>query len=311
VRASLLFLALDIQSPTNIHPAAITIMLTPSDVYPRSLREALRVRGQYVYAYYEPGSFVPFYVGKGSGDRVLDHWRQALKSPTRQHEEKIAAILKRGEAPHISLLAYNLDTSKEDRHSIAERVLQDAFGIQSVVEKAPGGDRIFDRQAVLLQKREDSAKRRPMSLDAVVAMHSTKETWQRSDFHTLASEQSKAVLLVGLMKTYHSAYRDCHTREMARMYWNLEKFENTTLEGLKKKNSILVAWSSKLNGAPVIVGAWRIDGTKLVYHKRFKRYEFPAKDDVVLRRTLLGRRLEGSGNHWQGQSIFAPNYEDV
>ncbi len=286
-------------------------MLTPSDVFPKSLGAALLARGQYVYAYYEPGSFVPFYVGKGSGDRVLAHWRMALRSPTKNHEKKIAEILKARKSPHISLLAYNLDSSNEDRHSIAERVLQDAFGIQSIVEKAPGGDRIADRQAVLLQKREDSATRRPLSLDAVVAMHSTTTSWQRSNFVTLASEQSESVLLVGLMKTYHSAYQDCHLREMARMYWKLDKFENTSLNGLKKKSAILVAWSSKLTGDPVIVGAWRIDGTKAVYHKKYSRYEFPARDDVALRRTLLGRRLEGTGLHWQGQSIFAPSQEDA
>jgi len=294
-------------------------MFTPLDVFPRSLTAALKARGQYVYAYYEPGSFIPFYVGKGSGNRALAHWHAALKLPTKkhenpttkEHEKKIAEILRRGASPHISILAYNLDSSKEDRHSVVERVLQDAFGIQSVVEKAPGGNRISNKQAVLLQKREDSAKRRPLSLDAVVSMHSTKTTWQRSDLHSLACEQSASILLVGLMKTYHSTYQDCHLRDMARMYWKLQKFENTSLAGLKKKNSILIAWSSKLTGHPVIVGAWRIDGTKAKYHDKDKRWEFPASDDVALRRTLLGRRLEGTGSHWQGQSIFAPGREDI
>jgi hypothetical protein len=302
---------LGIKAQNNLHAKATIEMLTPTDVFPRSLTAALLARGQYVYAYYEPGSFVPFYVGKGSGNRALAHWKMALQSPKKDHEKRIAEILKSGASPHICLLAYNLDSSTEDRHSIAERVLQDAFGIQSVVEKAPGGDRIADKKAVLLQKREDSAKRRPLSLDAVVAMHSSRTTWQRSDLRTLACEQSASVLLVGLMETYQTAHQDCHLREMARMYWKLEKFEKTSLDGIKKKNSILIAWSSKLTGHPVIVGAWRIDGTKAIYHEKYNRYEFPASGDVELRRTLLGRRLEGTGSHWQGQSIFAPSNENV
>lgn len=287
------------------------VMLTPANVFPKSLSAALKARGQYVYAYYEPGSFVPFYVGKGSGTRALAHWNAALRAPKKEHEKKIAEILNRGAWPHISLLAYNLDSSTEDRHSIAERVLQDAFGIQAVVEKTPGGERLTERRAILLQKREDSATRRPLSLDAVVAMHSQKEAWQRSNLFELARENSASILLVGLMNTHHSAYQDCHLREMARMYWNLDKFANTSLNQLLKDNSILIAWSSKLTNYPVIVGAWRIDGTNAKYHRRQNRYEFLAADDLQLRRALLGRRLKGTGSNWQGQSIFSPDKEDV
>lgn len=281
-------------------------MLTPAQIFPKSLSAALKARGQYVYAYYELGCFVPFYVGKGSGTRALAHWNTALRKPTKEHEKRIVEILNRGEWPHISLLAYNLESSEEDRHSIAERVLQDAFGIQAVIEKTPGGERLSTRKGILLQKREDSASRRPLSLEAVVAMHSQEKAWQRSDLIKLAENKSVSILLVGLMNTYCSTYQDCHLREMARMYWNLDKFKNTSLKRLLSEKSILIAWSSKLTNSPVIVGTWRIDGSKAKYHEDSARYEFPANDDFDLRQELLGRRLDGNGNNWQGPNIFAP-----
>ena len=85
--------------------------------------------------------------------------------------------------------------------------------------------------------------------------------------------------------------------------WNLDKFARTSLRGLKKRKSILLAWTSKLSGEPVIVGAWRIDGSRA---KKYRRYSFPATDDVDLRKKMLGLRLSETGKHWQGPNIFPP-----
>jgi len=287
-------------------------MLLPRDVYPNSLGAALIACGEYVYAYYRPNGVQPFYVGKGRNARVLAHWKNAVKRKStvkdsvRAHELEIQRILKRGKIPHISLLAYNLEESNESRHAVAERVLQDAFGIQSVLEKTPGGERLADRPAALLQKREDSAKRRPLSLEAVVARYSERPEIDREDLEGKASSWGASILLVGLSETYHSAYQSSQIREMARMYWNLRKFENTSLPGLKKGKSVLLAWTSKLSGAPVIVGAWRLRGSKATYHWASKRYSFPATDDIALRKEMLGLRLSGTGKNWQGPNIIQP-----
>ena len=95
----------------------------PNDIYPRSLSSALSACGEYVYAYYRPKEFQPFYVGKGKDKRVLAHWKRAAKNPARclyDHEIEIQNILKTGNIPHISLLAYNLEKSKESRYAVAE-----------------------------------------------------------------------------------------------------------------------------------------------------------------------------------------------
>ncbi|MGX9462621.1 LEM-3-like GIY-YIG domain-containing protein [Shewanella sp. A14] len=119
-------------------------MYKPSDIYSNKLSQALKKCGQYVYGYYEEGSHVPFYIGKGTNSRVLDHWKKALSYPEKDHEKKIRDILEAGNAPQIKLLAYNLDESKDEIYSVAERVLQDAFGIQSVWKKTNGSERLED-----------------------------------------------------------------------------------------------------------------------------------------------------------------------
>lgn len=278
-------------------------MIKPSEVFGPSIASALGARGQYVYAYYEPGAYEPFYVGKGSGTRALDHWKNAIKNAKRPQELRIASILRKGETPHVRLLAYNLESSTEDRHALAERVLQDAFGIQAVMEKTPGGDRLRDQPVRLLQKREDSAKKRPLSLEAVLAMHSRSEPLSPQSFAACSEAHGCPILLVGLMKTFHPAYQDTHLKEMARMYWNLEKYKGTSLPQLLSRKAILVAWTSKLTGLPVAIGAWRIDGRKALVSDG--RYAFPASGDAALKREFLGARLEGKGNHWQGPRLYA------
>src|SRR5665213_3249130 len=79
----------------------------------RILRPALQSLGNYVYGYYEPNKIEPFYVGKGQGDRVLAHWRNALKDePKLAQCKKIREILKSGNTPTVKILAHHLESTK-------------------------------------------------------------------------------------------------------------------------------------------------------------------------------------------------------
>lgn len=282
-------------------------MLTPKDVYPSKLSEALNHCGEYVYAYYEDGNNQPFYVGKGIRDRVMQHWKKALESPQKQHEIKIKQILDSGSYPQIKLLAYNLDSTDEKVYSIAERVLQDAFGIQSVWKKTGGSERLEDISAVLLQKREESANTPCLSIDAAIAKADICGVLNREGLQSIADNHKTPILLVGLSKTYHPKYNESQLSQMARMYWNLNKYKNTSLNKLLAGDAFLVAWSSKINERPMIIGAWKIAGNEGIYYSESERYEFPAFNDMNARKLFIGQRLEGTGNNWQGQKIYIPS----
>ena len=222
----------------------------------------------------------------------LVHWNKAIEKPEKEHEIKINEMLNAGIAPQIKLLAYNLEiadsnNSKERTYSIVERVLQDAFGIQKVINKTIGGDRIEQVKATLLQTREDSAKYPTLSLDAVMAKYATRKTVAREELQTYAQKNQIPILLVGISDTYHPKYDFYQLGEMSRKYWNLDKFKNTSLPALQMDNAVLLAWAS-IEGKPMIVGAWEIDSKNTIQNSN-GRYEFSISDFMAHRKEFLGK----------------------
>lgn len=298
------------------------ILTKPKQAYPSpALMKALNASGDYVYAYYGnlENPAAPFYVGKGSGDRVLQHWTNAANPKLgveRLHKQEkiIRAILENGKLPVLKLLAYDVEKTKgKDVYSLVERVIQDAFGIQRVWEKNPGlSNRVIEIPASsLVQVRSDSSKTPVHTLEALIAL---KAGYGAADKKLLTEIAGAPVLLVGLSKTYHPSFSPAQLAEMARMYWNLNgtdevpMYRNTTYPVLKKHpGPVLLAWYS-FNGTPTIVGAWRIKGksftnTKTNPARQVCRVLGP---DLQLRRDFIGLRLNGKGTDYQGPQILLP-----
>lgn len=277
-----------------------------SDAYPAELGRALAQLGDYVYAYYRPNELQPFYVGKGNKSRVLAHWNSARAKGDKAHEQEIRTILREGRLPTIKLLAYSLERTKRSNvNATVERVLQDAFGIQKVVEKRPGIERLVPQKAVLLQTREDSSRTPVLTLDAVLAKSALRP--ERS-LQQIADMVAAPVLLVGISDTYHPKYSPEQLGEMARMYWKLDKYENTTLPAFRRaSDAVLLAWSSQLNGAPMIVGAWRVQPRSMRTVKTGRKLvKLADQVDLGLRKVCIGLQLPGKGNNWQGPRIAIP-----
>jgi hypothetical protein len=288
------------------------MFMKPSDVYPiQSLNLALKKCGDYVYAYYgkEEHPYSPFYVGKGRGQRVLSHWKNAASStPTASlnaQEKEIRLILAQGCVPEVKLIAYNVEeTTSEQIYSLVERVIQDAFGIQKVWEKNPGiGDRPVPMPvSTLVQVREDSAKTPVQSLDAIIGWRGGRNTVAREELVRLASA---SVLLVGLSKTYHPSFSDAQLAEMARMYWSLQRF--TALGVLENSaNAALLAWRT-VEGRPVIVGAWRIVPGSLRQLEARGRFTMEvSRLDRDFKKNVIGLQLAGTGMNYMGPQIWTP-----
>jgi hypothetical protein len=94
------------------------------------------------------------------------------------------------------------------------------------------------------------------------------------------------------------------------MYWALDKFKNTSLPLYSDAPApVLLAWSSLLNNAPMIVGSWRVRPGTLKKEEGMERYimEVSASDNMTVRKTCLGLRLTGNGNNWQGPHFAFPD----
>ena len=284
-------------------------LISYKDIYPiRKLNAALKNMGDYVYGYYRPGQFQPFYVGKGRRLRVLSHWKAAIDAPKKDQEREIRRLLEAGDVPIVKLLAYNLEkTHPSDVYSVAERVLEEAFGIQKVWEKRSGAKRIkYTTEVSLLQIRDDNSNTPALSLDAVVArLGGGKEI----GLQELCNSLKTPILLVGISNTYHASYSENQMADMARMYWNLDRFKNTTFPSLQKTESaILLAWIpiAGEDSGPTIVGAWRIKSNSYERKMKSGRYSFEVCVDYDLKRHCLGIRLQGTGSHYQGPRITLP-----
>jgi len=87
----------------------------------------------YVYVYSDPDTHRPFYVGKGTGDRVHQH----LKHPDKKTDKgrKIIEILNRGKKPIIEIVNFGLT---EDAAFAAEAAMISYLGTDSLTNQREG-----------------------------------------------------------------------------------------------------------------------------------------------------------------------------
>ena len=270
------------------------------------LKRALKSLGDYVYGYYRPTEIEPFYVGKGKEDRVLHHWTDLFKGNLKYNQcKEIRRIIKLGKAPDIKILAYDLQSVVGDKVSgVVERVLQNTFGIERNVNENVFKSRV-NQSSTLVQHRNDGSKYPVLSLESAYCKGGF------DDANIIVPSElafESPVLLVGLSRSYRTAYTQADLCEMARMYWKLDKFKNTTLPALlQSEAAVLAGWTSEFGG-PQIMGIWRI--TKGSFKRGGKesiRYKCEVKTDFPLRKKFLGSRLSGVGHSYEGPHIYLPN----
>jgi len=97
--------------------------------FPPEVTEQL---GHYVYIYLDPDTHVPFYIGKGVGNRVFAHLGESAES---EKVAKIQELRDQGKTPKIELLRYGLTESEA---ALIEASVIDFVGTASLTNKVRG-----------------------------------------------------------------------------------------------------------------------------------------------------------------------------
>lgn len=109
---------------TSIEPVTLIRHLPP--------RVAERL-GYYVYLYIDPRDGKPFYVGKGHGERVLEHLDDTSDS---RKVETINELIERGWSPRLEILAHGLED--EETAFRVESAAIDLLGLSELTNKVRG-----------------------------------------------------------------------------------------------------------------------------------------------------------------------------
>lgn len=150
--------------------------------------------GYYVYVYSDPVTKVPFYVGKGKGNRAFAHLHDGSES---DKTRKIAEIQAYGNQPLIEILAFGLDEKTAYK---VEAAAIDLLGLKNLTNKQAG------HESSLYGRIEVS------ELDA------------RFDHGELTEEDFlEDAVLVKVNQLYRNGMSDFELYEVTRGVWRVDK----------------------------------------------------------------------------------------
>jgi len=148
--------------------------------------------GYYVYIYSDPDTRVPFYIGKGKGNRCFSHLSAKGDS---EKVAKIEEIRKRGKEPVIEILVYGVD---EDTALKVEAAAIDLIGIDNLTN---------------IQQGHHSGKYGRTDVDDINAMLGAEELKQE--------DITDDLIMIRINKSYHYGMTQQELYDYTRCCWTV------------------------------------------------------------------------------------------